>query len=74
MVSSDELMRVIAKRLGLPEDQVVPADELSSVFSVSSAGSIRRPNDIAKQPPNAPRDKWIDDIENSEFDANSDEV
>ncbi len=36
LVSSDELMRVLARRLGLPESQVVPAEALS-VFSVSVA-------------------------------------
>jgi hypothetical protein len=39
LISSDEIMRVIAKRLGIPEQQVVPADELSSVFTVASQSS-----------------------------------
>ena len=37
LVSSDELMRILARRLGLPEQQVVSAEDLS-VFSVSQAG------------------------------------
>jgi hypothetical protein len=39
LVKSDELIRIIAKRLGLPEERVVPADDLSSVFSVDSAST-----------------------------------
>eukprot|EP00606_Chrysophyceae_sp_TOSAG23-5_P001341 GSChrysophyteH2.ASY1.ANO1.566.1 assembled CDS len=38
LVSSDELMRVLAKRLGLPDHNIVPAEELS-VFSVSLASA-----------------------------------
>jgi len=78
-------MKVIAKRLGLPESQVVPADELSSVFSVISA---KDPNKMANKDTNsgtvklteqetlallkAPRDEWIDDLNEPEFDSDDD--
>lgn len=70
LVSSDELMRVIARRLGLPESQVVPADELSSVFSASSAGrsSQDKDNDALM----APRDPWVDTLDEPEFDSDDD--
>ncbi|KAJ1382788.1 hypothetical protein B484DRAFT_411345 [Ochromonadaceae sp. CCMP2298] len=74
LVSSDELMRVIARRLGLPESQVVPADELSSVFSVSTTSqSVSRtgPRDT-QEALLAPRDDWADDLDEPEFDSDDD--
>lgn len=63
LVSSDELMRVLARRLGLPASQVVPADDLSSVFSVYSTGSHNvkpnKPDNDFDTPPLAPRE-YID--------------
>jgi hypothetical protein len=75
LVSSDELMRVIARRLGIPESQVVPADELSSVFSVSSAGEHSRVSgmvDDRQNPLHAPRDPWTDTLDEPEFDSDDD--
>eukprot|EP01038_Epipyxis_sp_PR26KG_P007229 gene7229-9860_t len=76
LVSSDELMRVIAKRLGIPEAQIIPADELSSVFSVNSLfikNKTRFSNfDNNDKALDAPRDNWIDDIHETEFDSDDD--
>lgn len=76
LVSSDELMRVIARRLGLPESQVVPADELSSVFSVSTAGRSSQggagAQDDRQNPLMAPRDPWVDTLDEPEFDSDDD--
>lgn len=75
LVSSDELMRVIARRLGIPESQVVPADELSSVFSVSSAGQGSVASgmvDDRQNPLHAPRDPWSDSLDEPEFDSDDD--
>jgi hypothetical protein len=78
LVSSDELMRVIARRLGLPETQVVSADELSSVFSVTSGkervegGGKRKGKSAPYVSLNAPRDEWADDLNEPEFDSDDD--
>eukprot|EP01034_Spumella_vulgaris_P029963 gene29963-37102_t len=76
LVSSDELMRVIARRLGLPETQVVSADDLSSVFSMTSgkerADGKRRGKGAPYAPLNAPRDEWADDLNEPEFDSDDD--
>lgn len=79
LVSSDELMRVIARRLGLPESQVVPADELSSVFSISTAGDRSQNTfggpqgkDERQNPLYAPRDPWVDTLDEPEFDSDDD--
>jgi hypothetical protein len=74
LLSSDEVMRVLAKRLGLPEAQIVPADELSSVFSIQSnnfGGNFyesegKRIEDVRLE---APRDKDADDLEEAEFNS-----
>jgi len=60
LVSSDELMRVLARRLGLNVDNVVPAEELS-VFSVSVASEGNRlkagsNDDMGNEAILAPRD------------------
>jgi len=80
LLSSDEVMRVLAKRLGLPEDQVVPADELSSVFSMNShqfESSNNNLQDIQQLKDNdgrlnAPREKDIDYIEELEYHSDDD--
>lgn len=74
LVSSDELMRVIARRLGLPESQVVPADDLSSVFSIGtkSSTSLQLSEFRDKNPHAAPRDDWLDPIEEEQFDSDDD--
>eukprot|EP00605_Chrysophyceae_sp_TOSAG23-4_P002432 GSChrysophyteH1.ASY1.ANO1.2691.1 assembled CDS len=82
LVSSDELMRVLARRLGLPEQQIVAAEDLS-VFSVSvgSVGSDARnignesTSNAENGVINAPRDPNADveDDEDSDADLWSDE-
>ena len=76
LVSSDELMRVIARRLGLPESQVVPADDLSSVFSMNSGGGGSSvgggSQDDRQNPLYAPRDPWMDALNEPEFDSDDD--
>lgn len=37
LVSSDDLIRVLAKRLGLPTDNIVPAEDMSGMFSASAS-------------------------------------
>lgn len=80
LVSSDELMRVIARRLGLSENQVVPVEELDSVFS-SKPGQqlaaadglrLRELQDVPNSPALAPRDNWLDDLHEPEFDSDDD--
>jgi ankyrin repeat protein len=39
LISSDEIIMILAKRLGLDSNQIIPAEELSSVFSVRSSES-----------------------------------
>lgn len=72
LVSSDELMRVIARRLGLPESQIVPAEDLSSVFSIAN----RSDGSAAKHALNAgilaPRDVDYDELNEPEFDSDDD--
>jgi len=74
LVSSDELMRVIARRLGLSEQQVVPADDLYSVFSnkpsqqLATIAEEQQPMD----PMAAPRDEWLDDLHEPDFDSDDD--
>jgi hypothetical protein len=76
-------MKVLARRLGLNDSQVVPADDLVSIFSddVRAANgkgkngllqtkkrdsfSINQMSDNLK----APRDEWIDDNNEPEFDS-----
>jgi hypothetical protein len=77
LLSSDEVMKIIAKRLGLPEDQIVPADELSSVFSIESNHfDQERPiHDIEVHDNgrlDAPRDRDIDIIPEEEFHSDDD--
>lgn len=80
LLSSDEVMRVLAKRLGLPEDQVVPADELSSVFSMNSHQFESSNNNLQDMQQlkdndgrlNAPREKDIDYIEELEYHSDDD--
>lgn len=68
LVSSDELMKVLARRLGIPDDQIVPANELDSVFSIDEASQNHDdPEAILR----APRNSWIDD--NDEPEINSDD-
>lgn len=78
LVSSDELMRVLAKRLGLSEAQVVPADEMSD-FSVSVAADGEAP-DTAKQKMenslvdgmNAPREAFAEEAYEEDIDSDED--
>lgn len=56
LISSDEIMRVIAKRLGLSEQQIVPADELSSVFSTNSSQQQPPPHPTLPNHGNEPED------------------
>eukprot|EP01039_Chlorochromonas_danica_P009908 gene9908-10956_t len=75
LLSSDELMRVLAKRLGLKESQIVPADELSSVFTINSmknqdptGKTLNGINGINERLP-APRDPYATDLYEPEFDS-----
>jgi len=80
LVSSDELMRVIARRLGLDENKVVPTDELQSLFSISVASSgvgsktkgRGKADDPSAPQPLAPRDKFADRTHFPEFDSDDD--
>jgi hypothetical protein len=82
LLSSDEVMRILAKRLGLPEDQIVPADELSSVFSMESNHFDKEEENQLQQhqrggggrgnPLNAPRDNEIDIIDEQEYHSDDD--
>jgi len=78
LVSSDELMRVLARRLGLNVDNVVPAEELS-VFSVSVASEAKlksgSEDEIGNAALMAPRDQNedFDDGMDSDDDMWSDE-
>ena len=80
LVSSDELMRVIARRLGLSENQVVPVEELDSVFSskpgqqLAAADGLkaREMQAVPLSPALAPRDNWLDDLHEPEFDSDDD--
>lgn len=80
LVSSDELMRVLAKRLGLSEAQVVPADEMSD-FSVSVAAeggeeamnsAKRKEQDNFADGMNAPRDAYADETYEEDIDSDED--
>jgi hypothetical protein len=78
LVSSDELMRVLARRLGLSESQVVPADEMSA-FSVSVA-SLDEAMNSAKAKAEvelrdgmaAPRDAFADEAYDENMDSDDD--
>lgn len=75
LVSSDELMKVIAKRLGLPASQIVPADDLLSVFSIKSRDIVNSNNLKSGNralSPQAPRDPWIDDLHEMDYDSDDD--
>lgn len=78
-------MRVLARRLGIPESQVVPTDDLSSVFSLRSNASSQPGGNTANNAYSAqqggklgeplsalaaPRDKEVlDDTPEAEFDS-----
>jgi hypothetical protein len=81
LVSSDELVRILARRLGISEDHLVPAHEIESLFAVDeqsrgSGGMKRFSTSVTGagspgKPPDAPRNKHTSE----EFDIgdNSDE-
>jgi len=84
LVSSDELLRVLARRLGLSEEQVVPADELGSIFSNSASNAGTRgiamdgsPREVPPGPRNlANEDGRIEDedmLVGQELDSDNDE-
>lgn len=77
LISSDELMIALAKRLGISVDKVVPAEDLTSVFSISVAEPSVQVNDNKKKgtddaPLLAPRDDWMDDLYEPEIDSDDD--
>jgi hypothetical protein len=78
LLSSDEVMKIIAKRLGLSEDQIIPADELSSVFSMKSNDFDKDRTTIDEgfvendERLNAPREKDIDYIPEEDFASDDD--
>lgn len=61
LLSSDELMRAFAKRLGIPEKDVVPVNDLNSVFSLSDTSSRNDGFDFVV--PDGPRDKWVNETD-----------
>lgn len=71
LLSSDELIKIIAKRLSIPESQVVGVDDISSVFSVSSSVKGNKSKDVQKAL-NAPRDTEYDELQEPEFDSDED--
>lgn len=80
LVSSDELLRVLARRLGLNEEAIVPVDELGSIFS-TRAGGIAFDQSNPKEVPPGPRnlaneDGQIEDedlLVGQEHDSDNDE-
>ena len=82
LISSDELMRILAKRLGIAEEQVVPAEQMDSVFSVSQVSKDKgnRKNNVyldadgraATAPLGAPRDDFLDETFEPEIDSDDD--
>ena len=82
LVKSDELIRILAKRLGLPTDNLVPVDEMPSIFSTSGAdeGSFEVVDTQTKQVQNlpsgaplpAPRDAFEEDVQDPEYDSDED--
>ena len=73
LLSSDELIKIIAKRLGIPDSQVVGVDDMSSVFSVSSSIKAAQSNKKSGQLPlPAPRDQDYDELHEPEFDSDED--
>lgn len=76
LLSSDELMRILARRLGLPEHQVVPARDMDSVFSVDDPAAAGRGSGAGPGPPEAgrlaPRDKFADSDDEDGVDPEDD--
>lgn len=73
LLSSDELMRILAKRLGLSAEQVVPAEEMSA-FSIntkhSTSSSVHGGMDNVRLP--APRDTFANEEYEPEYDSDDD--
>lgn len=81
LLSSDDLMRIIARRLGLPEDQVVPSDELTADLpplgglakrKVALGAGAGAGSDVEQEVPGAPRDAWVHSSHEPEFDSDDD--
>jgi hypothetical protein len=77
LVQSDELIRILAKRLGLPLTNLVSMDEMPSIFTTNSSSQQHHVMDIKSKglmqlkdgdalP--APRDPFEQDVEDPEFD------
>jgi len=77
LISSDELMKILAKRLGIPEHQVISADNMDSVFSKGGSHKVtdsRSINDVKVQsaPMEAPRDIFLEDTHEPDMDSDDD--
>ena len=82
LVQSDELIRILAKRLGLSVSNLVPLEDMPSVFTTTSSSlqpittmdfktkSLVPLKDGEALP--APRDVFEDDVEDPEFDGDDD--
>lgn len=84
IVKSDEMIKILAKRLGIPLNNLVGVDEMQSVFSDGGDSSkidnnhyidantkelhTLKPGDALP----APRDAYEDDVEDPEFDSDED--
>ena len=85
IVKSDEMIKILAKRLGIPLNNLVGIDELPSVFSdgdnsSQGGGADNQYVDVNKQvhtlkpgePLPAPRDAYEDDVQDPEFESDDD--
>ena len=77
LLSSDDLMRIIARRLGLPEEQIIPKNELMAdatlpplAVAKRTAAATGREGDA--EMPGAPRDAWVEHTHEPEFDSDDD--
>jgi hypothetical protein len=71
LLQSDDVIRILARRLGLPDSNIIPVEDLDSVFSVSS--SIQgKGGKATEMPMNAPRDADYDDLHDVEVDSEDD--
>ena len=74
LISSDELMKILAKRLGIPEHQILSADDMESVFS-AGGNTIKGSNKVSSAqsaPMDAPRDVFLQDTHEPDMDSDDD--
>lgn len=51
LLLNDDLVYALARRLGLPTEQIVPASQLPSVFTLSQEDSLSQPGSISQYQP-----------------------